>query len=66
MVLLDLFFSLLVVICQGNQNQRELDVSDRERLVQQVLLQFHDERFLYQSFYDYKNFRSVLEVKGIY
>ena len=38
MVLLDLFFSLFVVIWQGHENQRELDVPDRKVVAQQVLL----------------------------
>ena len=38
MVLLDLFFSLFVVIWQGHENQRELDVPDRKVVVQHVLL----------------------------
>lgn len=39
MVLSDLFISLIVVTCQGNENQEELDVPDWEIEVEQVLQQ---------------------------
>ena len=46
MILLDLIFSLLVVIWQGNENQGELDIRDWKVVVPQVRLQFRDGKLL--------------------
>ena len=46
MILLDLIFSLLVVIWQGNENQGELDIRDWKVVVSQVRLQFRDGKLL--------------------